>query len=57
LEIFNLKCDTSNTLRILKNWDVIVDATDNLSPDISSMMPVSFWENPWFMELSINMKE
>jgi len=31
LEIFNLKCDASNSLRILKNWDVIVDATDNLS--------------------------
>jgi len=31
LEIFNLRCDTSNSLRILKNWDVIVDATDNLS--------------------------
>jgi sulfur-carrier protein adenylyltransferase/sulfurtransferase len=31
LEIFNLRCDASNSLRILKNWDVIVDATDNLN--------------------------
>ncbi len=30
LEVYNLRCDTSNALRIFKNWDVIVDATDNL---------------------------
>jgi adenylyltransferase/sulfurtransferase len=29
-EIFNLRLDTSNSLSILKNFDVIVDATDNL---------------------------
>jgi adenylyltransferase/sulfurtransferase len=31
LELFNLRCDASNSLRIFKNWDVIVDTTDNLS--------------------------
>jgi adenylyltransferase/sulfurtransferase len=30
LEIFNLRCDASNSLKILSNYDVIVDATDNL---------------------------
>ena len=30
LEVYNLRCDASNSLRILRNWDVIVDATDNL---------------------------
>jgi sulfur-carrier protein adenylyltransferase/sulfurtransferase len=29
-EIFNLRLDTSNSLNILKNFDVIVDATDNI---------------------------
>jgi sulfur-carrier protein adenylyltransferase/sulfurtransferase len=29
-EIFNLKCDKSNALRILKPYDIVVDATDNL---------------------------
>jgi len=29
-EIFNLRIDTGNSLRILKDFDVIVDATDNL---------------------------
>jgi adenylyltransferase/sulfurtransferase len=29
-EIFNLRLDASNSLTILKNFDVIVDATDNL---------------------------
>jgi sulfur-carrier protein adenylyltransferase/sulfurtransferase len=29
-EIFNLRCDASNSLRIFKNWDIVVDATDNL---------------------------
>jgi len=29
LEIYNLRCDSSNSLKILKNYDVIVDATDN----------------------------
>ena len=29
-EIFNLRLDASNSLNILKNFDVIVDATDNL---------------------------
>ena len=29
-EIFNLRCDSSNALDILKKYDVIVDATDNL---------------------------
>src|SRR5664279_5076815 len=31
LEIFNLRVDSSNSLRILQNFDIIVDATDNLS--------------------------
>ena len=30
LEIYNLRCDASNSLRIMEHWDVIVDATDNL---------------------------
>ena len=30
IEIFNLRLDISNSLRILKDYDVIVDATDNL---------------------------
>jgi adenylyltransferase/sulfurtransferase len=30
LEIFNLRLDTSNSLKILQKYDVIVDATDNL---------------------------
>ena len=30
LEIYNLKCDLSNSLQILKNYDIIIDATDNL---------------------------
>jgi molybdopterin/thiamine biosynthesis adenylyltransferase len=30
LEIHNLRCDASNSLRILSKYDVIVDATDNL---------------------------
>jgi len=30
LEIYNLKCDLSNSLQLLKNYDIIVDATDNL---------------------------
>ena len=29
-EVFNLRIDDSNSLNILKNFDVIVDATDNL---------------------------
>jgi len=29
-EIFNLRIDTGNSLRVLKDFDVIVDATDNL---------------------------
>jgi molybdopterin/thiamine biosynthesis adenylyltransferase len=29
-DIYNLKCDRSNALRILEKYDVIVDATDNL---------------------------
>jgi adenylyltransferase/sulfurtransferase len=31
LEIFNLRIDTSNSIGILQNYDVIVDATDNLN--------------------------
>jgi adenylyltransferase/sulfurtransferase len=31
LNIFNLRVDSSNALRILQNYDVIVDSTDNLS--------------------------
>jgi sulfur-carrier protein adenylyltransferase/sulfurtransferase len=31
LEIYNLRCDASNSLNILSKYDVIVDATDNLS--------------------------
>ncbi len=30
IEIFNLRLDAENSLRILKDFDVIVDATDNL---------------------------
>lgn len=30
LEIYNLRCDASNALQILKRYDIIVDATDNL---------------------------
>jgi len=30
IEIFNLRCDASSSLNILKDFDVIVDATDNL---------------------------
>jgi adenylyltransferase/sulfurtransferase len=30
LEIYNLRCDASNSLKILSNYDIIVDATDNL---------------------------
>ncbi len=30
IEIFNLRLDASNSLRILKDFDMIVDATDNL---------------------------
>ena len=30
LEIYNLKCDLSNSLQLLKNYDIIIDATDNL---------------------------
>ena len=30
LELFNLRIDASNSLNIFKNFDVIVDATDNL---------------------------
>ena len=29
LEIFNLRCDASNSLKIFNNYDIIVDATDN----------------------------
>lgn len=29
LDIFNLKCNRTNALRILENYDIIVDATDN----------------------------
>jgi molybdopterin/thiamine biosynthesis adenylyltransferase len=29
-EIFNLRLDASNSLNIIKNFDIIVDATDNL---------------------------
>ena len=29
-EIYNLRCDSSNALGILKQYDIIVDATDNL---------------------------
>jgi molybdopterin/thiamine biosynthesis adenylyltransferase len=29
-EIFNLRIDASNSLKIIKNFDIIVDATDNL---------------------------
>ena len=29
IDVHNLRCDASNTLNILKNYDVIVDATDN----------------------------
>jgi adenylyltransferase/sulfurtransferase len=29
LDIYNLKCDRSNALRILEKYDIIVDATDN----------------------------
>jgi sulfur-carrier protein adenylyltransferase/sulfurtransferase len=31
LEIFNLRIDASNSLTILKNFDIIVDATDNFN--------------------------
>jgi sulfur-carrier protein adenylyltransferase/sulfurtransferase len=27
--VYNLRCEASNSLRIFKNWDLIVDATDN----------------------------
>jgi sulfur-carrier protein adenylyltransferase/sulfurtransferase len=30
IEVYNLRCDASNSLRILRKYDVIVDATDNL---------------------------
>jgi molybdopterin/thiamine biosynthesis adenylyltransferase len=30
IKVFNLKLDASNSLRILKDYDIIVDATDNL---------------------------
>jgi sulfur-carrier protein adenylyltransferase/sulfurtransferase len=30
IEIFNLRLDSSNSLNILKNFDIVVDATDNL---------------------------
>lgn len=30
IEIYNLKCDRSNTGKILSEYDIIVDATDNL---------------------------
>lgn len=30
VEIYNLKCDASNSLQILTDYDIIVDATDNL---------------------------
>ena len=30
LDIYNLKCDRSNALRILEKYDIIVDATDNI---------------------------
>jgi molybdopterin/thiamine biosynthesis adenylyltransferase len=30
-EIFNLRIDISNSLNVLKNFDIIVDATDNIS--------------------------
>jgi adenylyltransferase/sulfurtransferase len=29
LEVYNLRCEGSNSQRIFKDWDVIVDATDN----------------------------
>jgi len=29
-EVFNLRLDASNALNILKNYDIVVDATDNL---------------------------
>jgi adenylyltransferase/sulfurtransferase len=29
IEIYNLRCDKSNSLEIFKNYDIIVDATDN----------------------------
>lgn len=29
IEIYNLRCDRSNSLQIFKNYDIIVDATDN----------------------------
>ena len=30
IEVYNLKCDASNSLQILKKYDIIVDATDNI---------------------------
>jgi molybdopterin/thiamine biosynthesis adenylyltransferase len=30
IEVFNLKLDASNSLKIMKNYDIIVDATDNM---------------------------
>jgi sulfur-carrier protein adenylyltransferase/sulfurtransferase len=29
-EVFNLRIDTSNSLKIIENFDIVVDATDNL---------------------------
>jgi sulfur-carrier protein adenylyltransferase/sulfurtransferase len=29
IEVYNLRCDRSNSLRIFKNYDIIIDATDN----------------------------
>ena len=31
LEIYNLRCDTANSLQVFTNYDVVVDATDNIS--------------------------
>jgi len=31
LEIYNLRCDTVNSLQVFTNYDVVVDATDNIS--------------------------
>ena len=57
-EIFNLKFDASNSSDILKDYDLVIDATDNIeSRYVISDASAELWENQWFMGQSSNMKE
>jgi len=56
-EIFNLRLDASNALRIIKDFDIVVDATDNPGQGISSMMHALFSINQWSTGPFINSRD